>query len=133
MKISHSKHSKAFTLIELTVVMSVIMLLIGLSIIGIKAYQNWQKALSAGEEVKKVRTAQQMYLSDHITQSPSEITEQNIIDYLPNGGDAIPTAVGIDGEELTIDYTVSPPVLKNGETVYDPSGNPQDGQWDSGK
>lgn len=124
---------KAFTLIEVTVIISILIILAGMSLFGVHYYRNWQKALAAGEEVKKVLTAQQLYLADHPTKAVTDLTDDDIIKNLPNGGSALPTAKGLDGEVLTIDYKVSPPVLMNGGAVYDPSGNPEDNQWDAGK
>jgi hypothetical protein len=45
----------------------------------------------------------------------------------------MPVFVGTKSEQLTLNYTVMPPRLLNGNTVYDPSGKSDDGLWDLGK
>lgn len=126
-------HSKGFSLIELTVVISIMLLLTGATFLGVKAYSNWQKGLDAGESLKKIYTAQKLYLAQHPTKAVTSITEADVINYMPDGSTALPTAEGLDGETLTIDVTTSPPVFNNGADVYDPSGNLNDNLWDTGK
>lgn len=38
----------------------------------------------------------------------------------------------LEGEDLSLNFRVMPPVFQSGTTTYDPSDSPQDGLWDVG-
>jgi len=132
-----------FTLLELTVVMVVIMLLIGLFAFGMRGYRDWQKGAEAGTRLRAVYTAQLTYLSEHPTVEVENLAMTDIIPYLASGGgfltSAIPDPVDLkevdifildlDDGKLQIKVDKSPPYI---DGDYDPSANPDDGQWDVG-
>lgn len=121
------------TLIEITVVIVILITLIGLSVFAIGGYNNWQLAAEASQKLKMVYNAQRTYLSEHPTQSVSTVTAAQIIPYLSDKSDELPTVEGEDGSQYSIKVDVSPPVIVTSSgAVYDPSGSPDDGLWDVG-
>lgn len=128
----HSYRS-GMTLIELTIVISVLLILIGLSVYGIAGYQRWKLGAEAGTELRMVRSAQRTYLAEHPTESVDGLTAAKIIPYLSSGASALPTVEDLDGNQLTIKVDVMPPVVDDGTgEAYDPSSSTSDGQWDVG-
>ena len=129
-----SNHVKGVTLIEMTVVILVILLLVGLSIFSIDAYKRWQIGSEASQRLRQVQTAQKTFLADNPTLDITALTEQNVIDYLSDGAAVLPdlSSSALDGEALTYNISTIPPVLMNGGVVYDPSGSSTDGLWDVG-
>lgn len=128
---AHRRGQKGLSLIELTLVISI---LLALSTVGIVSYQNlisWRKGKSAGIELRSIYAAQRLYLADHPTKSPEMLENSSILPYLPNGN-ALPEIDSLDSNPLTIRITTMPPVFLSGDTVYDPSGSPGDGLWDVG-
>lgn len=121
-----------FTLIELTVVIMVLLAMTGLAIYYTGGMSKWNKGKEAAEKLRSVYAAQKGYLADNPTVAVSTLNSSRLIPYMPSGETAIPTVEGENGESLTIRLTVSPPVVVNGSTVYDPSGNSNDGLWDVG-
>jgi prepilin-type N-terminal cleavage/methylation domain-containing protein len=127
---------KGFTLLELTVVISVLLLLMGLGIASYSGYREWQLQTEAETTLRMVYTAQQTYLSEHPTEAVDTLkdgTEDEeegvitLIDYLSDSSGALPVPEGPSGENLLINVKVSPPVFSN-----DPSGDDDDGKWDLG-
>ncbi len=122
---------EGLSLIELTLVISI---LLALSTVGIVSYQNlisWRKGKLAGIELRSVYAAQRLYLADHPTRSAEMLETSSILPYLPNGI-ALPEINSLDGSPLTIRITTMPPVFLSGDTVYDPSVSPNDSLWDVG-
>ena len=123
--------ARGFSLIEISLVIA---LMLGLmSIVGFNIYsmRDWQKGKDAGLSLQAVFAAQRSYLADHPTANIATVSSAQLETYLPAGWSVMPTFQSLDDEVLTLDHTVMPPTLLLGETPYDPSGNPSDGQWDA--
>lgn len=128
------KHKSGFTLVELTIVITVILTLIGVGLGVSTQYTTWQKARSASEDLRSVYAAQRLYLSDNPTAPVANLTASDLIPYLAGSATELPTIEDLDGIERQIRFTVSPPVVNGGgNTVYDPSGSPTDSLWDVGE
>jgi hypothetical protein len=82
-----------------------------------------------------------MYLSDNPSTPVANLTQAELLPYLPNGlvnGQlnplAWPTLPSVNGQAPTIDCTQFPPVAVLGNVKpYDPSGSTTDGLWDVGQ
>ena len=128
-----SSCQKGLTLIELTVVIVVLMILIGVSIFAVGGYNDWKLATDASQKLRMVYNAQRTYLAEHPTESVASLTDAKIIPYLSDKSTTLPTVEGLDGVNYSINVSVSPPVAVDGaDAVYDPSGAPDDGLWDVG-
>ena len=127
---TYRSNRKALTIVELSVVIMVMTILISTVTFSISAYKNWQKGLQAGETLKAVYQAQRLYLADNPTTQVANLTNADIIPYLPTGMAAMPTVTGLDGVAYNINVTVSPPTIIGYE---DQSKSADDGQWDAGK
>jgi type II secretory pathway pseudopilin PulG len=124
----------AFTLLEMTIVIMLLIVLTGIGMYSGGAYRTWQLGREAAEQLRNVQTAQRMYLADHPTANVSTLTAAVLIPYLPDRATAIPTVKSLEGGTLSIRLNVFPPVVDNGSgTAYDPSGNPRDSLWDTGE
>lgn len=121
---------RGFTLLELTVVITILILLIGASIYSMNGYKSWKLGQEAGMKLRLVNTAQKTYLSEHPTEKVTDLTDAKVIPYLSDGSAALPTIEDLEGNQLTIKVDKSPPYI---EGDYDPSGKTDDGQWDVGK
>lgn len=123
-----------FTLLEMTVVILVMLTLMGTGLFVSRQYGNWQLARSASENVRSVFAAQRQYLADHPTAQVANITPADIIPYLANRSQALPTVEILTGEMLPIRVNTYPPVVDDGsENGYDPSGSTFDSLWDAGE
>lgn len=128
------KIGNGFTLVEMTVVIMVIMTLLGTGLYVSKQYGNWQLGRAAAENLRTVYAAQRMYLADNPTAVITNITNSQIIPYLPNRATTMPTVKSLTGATLTIRVNVTPPNINNGSGgVYDPSGSTTDSLWDVGQ
>jgi len=127
-----TKKRHAVTLIELTVVIAVIAVLVGISVASIDGYRDWEKGVRAGEQLQSVYAAQRLFLSDFPTRDVNTILEADIIPYLPDRTGALPVVEDLDKMPLGFDLTVSPPTLTQGGAVFDPTP-PNDGRWDTGR
>jgi hypothetical protein len=117
-------------LVELSVAIAVILLLAGAASLAIKPYLAYRDGRAAGEMLRAVKAAQLMYLSDNPSTQVANLTQAQLLPYMPNG--AWPTLPSVNGQVPTIDCTQFPPVaFLNGP--YDPSGSPTDGLWDVGQ
>lgn len=134
-KTGQPKHpGRAFTLIELSVVLMVLLTLLGTSLFVSKKMSEWKLGRTASETLREVYSAQRMFLSDNPTRLVSTITATDVIPYLPGGVTAIPTVKSLTGNQLGILVNVSPPIINNGSgNAYDPSGNSRDSLWDVGE
>jgi prepilin-type N-terminal cleavage/methylation domain-containing protein len=116
-----------FTLVEMAVVIAMILVLAGAASLGIKPYYAYRDGRAAGEMLRTVKAAQLMYLSDYPTTDVSNLTQAELVRYMPNG--VWPTLPSLNGAVPTIIYNVFPPVI----SVPDPSGSTTDGLWDVGQ
>lgn len=123
-----------FTLLEMSVVLMVLLALMGTGLFVSSQIGSWQAGRDASETLRTVYAAQRMYLADNPTAVVSNITDSQIIPYLPNRAASLPTVQSLTGQTLTIRVNVSPPVINGaGGEIYDPSGSPNDSLWDVGK
>lgn len=130
-----SKFSKrAFTLLEMTIVILVLLSLVGTGVFSSRKIGEWRQAREAGEVLRTVHTAQRMFLADNPTTLVANITAANVIPYLPGNATTMPTVKSLTGAALPIIVNQSPPVINAGSGVtYDPSGSNNDFLWDVGK
>ncbi|MEY3897545.1 MAG: hypothetical protein RLZZ214_3066 [Verrucomicrobiota bacterium] len=136
MKIPRSSRllSKAFTLVEMTIVILVILTLTSVGFISSKKMTDWKLGRAAAESLRSVWSAQRMYLADNPTATVSALTNADLIPYLPNNVAAIPTITSLAGTSLTILVNRIPPVVNAGSGIpYDPSPNTTDLLWDVGQ
>lgn len=130
---SHRRRTPAFTLLEMTVVICVLMVLIGIGLMANNAIKSWRAGREAAESLRSVYSAQRMFLADHPTTEVGTLTAELLIPYLPDRAAAFPAISSLEGDALVIDVTVSPPVLTRGGAIYDPSGSNNDNLWDVGE
>jgi type II secretory pathway pseudopilin PulG len=124
---------RGLTILEMTVVILVLLTLAGISFYAMTGYREWQRGSEGARVLRMVYNAQRTYLAEHPIESPSALTAEKIIPYLSGGSNALPTAQALDDGVLTVDVTVSPPVLLDSDgNDYDPSGDTDDGLWDVG-
>lgn len=136
MNLPHSSAipGRAFTLLEMSIVLLVLLTLIGTSLFGTRKIDEWKLGRQASETLRSVYSAQRMYLADNPTASVSGLTSTLLIPYLPNGATTMPTVKSLTGTNLSILVNVSPPVINAGSgTTYDPSGSSKDSLWDVGE
>lgn len=138
MKLTQTKFSKRFrrglTLIEMTVVILVLLSLTGAFFATSGSIGDWQKAKDASSILREVDVAQREFLANNPQRAVNSLTAAEVANYLPGSPAALPTAVDLDGNILTIDPTQAPPVLRSsGGSIYDPSGSANDALWDVGK
>lgn len=126
--------AKAFTLLEMTVVIMVLLALAGLGFFTSSKLDQWKRGRAASESLRSVYSAQRMYLAENPTASVASLTPALLIPYMPNNAPAIPTVKSMAGTDLGIIVNVSPPVINAGSGVtYDPSGSNRDSLWDVGE
>mgnify|MGYP005989317189 CR=1 FL=1 len=121
--------ARGLTLIEMTLVILLMIVLSAVGFSGANAYSNWNKGREAGETLREVYAAQKLYLADHPTQEPSDLTSALLLPYLRNKS-TFPTIESLTGASLTITVTNMPPTIQGD---YDPSGNSTDNLWDVGE
>jgi type II secretory pathway pseudopilin PulG len=126
-----SRSTSGATLVELSVTIAVILLLAGAASLAIKPYLAYRDGRAAGEMLRAVKAAQLMYLSDNPSTPVANLTQAQLLPYLPNG--AWPVLPSVNGRVPTIDCTKFPPQALLGGAPYDPSGSPTDGLWDVGQ
>ena len=128
------KSQKAFTLLEMTVVILVLLSLIKIGLFTFSKMDEWRLGREASETLRSVYSAQRMYLADNPTASVSEITSTLLLPYLPNHATVMPTVTSLTGVTLSLLINVSPPTINAGSGVaYDPSGSTHDSLWDVGE
>ncbi|MFK7910266.1 MAG: type II secretion system protein [Akkermansiaceae bacterium] len=124
---------RGLTLIEITVVITVLMILVGMSMYAVGGYKEWKLGSEAAVELRRVYNAQRTYLAENPTETVATLTAAKVIPYLSDGAAALPTVEDMDGNNLNIKVDVSPPVIENTDgSTYDPSGKFDDGIWDVG-
>jgi len=122
-----------FTIVEITVVLAVLLTLLSIGLYVYTGYNDWKLGAEAGTKLRQVYTAQRAYLAEHPTELPKSLSQTKILPYF-SGAQVMPTVEDLDGNTLTINFKVSPPVVDDGsDGVYDPSGKSDDGQWDVGQ
>jgi len=124
---------RAFTLLEMTIVLMVLIALLSTGLFISKKTNDWKLGRQASETLRLVYSAQRMYLADNPTASVSGLTNAMLIPYLPNQATTMPTVTSLSNTTLTIIVNVMPPVVNNGNGVaYDPSSSTTDSLWDVG-
>lgn len=125
---------RAFTLVELSLVICILLALIGASFGVTRMSKKAQLGREAAETLRTVFTAQRLYLADHPATPVSTLTSAMLIPYLPSHATTMPTVKSLAGGTLSINVTVFPPVVNDGSgSAYDPSGNSKDSLWDVGE
>lgn len=125
---------RAFTLLEMTVVILVLLTLVRIGFISSNKMDEWKLGRAASEAVRSVYSGQRMYLADNPTTNVTDLTSELIIPYLPNKVTMMPTVKSLTGNTLSIVVNVSPPVINAGSGLaYDPSGSTRDSLWDVGE
>jgi len=128
-----SEFKRGLTLIEMTVVIVILITLVGLSVLALSGYKDWQLGSEASQKLRMVYNAQRTYLSENPTEQVTTLTDAKIIPYLSDKSSTIPTVEGLDGASYNIKVNVSPPVvIDGGGDTYDPSDDLTDGLWDVG-
>ena len=120
---------KGMTIIEITLVMTLLIGLAGLSLLATGGMSKWKKGKAASENLRVVYLAQKTFMADHPTTSVSALTPADLVPYLATGATAVPQIEDLTGGMLDIVVTVMPPVITGN---YDPSGSTDDGVWDVG-
>lgn len=134
MKTNLRPHSPAFTLLEMSIVLMVLLAMISMGVFTFRKYDEWKLGRAASEDLRNVYSAQRMYLADNPTKDPTTLVDADLIPYLPNRAAAIPTVRSLAGAQLAIFVNQSPPRINAGNgTVYDPSGSNIDSLWDVGE
>jgi len=125
---------RAFTLLEMTVVILVLLSLIKTGLYVNKKMDEWKVGREASETLRSVYSAQRLFLADNPTRLVSSLVASDIVPYLQNGATSLPTVKSLTGANLSIIVNVSPPVINAGSgVVYDPSGSSKDSIWDVGE
>ncbi|MEM1085043.1 MAG: type II secretion system protein [Verrucomicrobiota bacterium] len=131
---SNSRTGGGFTLIELSLVITILIALMTTGIFFSSAIGEWNAGRAASETLRGVYVAQRTYLADHPTTTLSSLTESKLLPYLPDQSASFPQIEGLDGTMRSVNINVSPPVVKDTTgTTYDPSGDPNDSLWDVGE
>jgi prepilin-type N-terminal cleavage/methylation domain-containing protein len=129
----------AFTLLEMSIVIMVLLSLIGVGLFSSKKIDEWKLARQASETLRSVYSAKRMFLSDNPTRAVTTLTTADLIPYLPNNAVAMPAAKSLTGAALSYkvnDVTATkPPVyfIDGSGVHYDPSGSYTDQLWDVGE
>ena len=114
----------------------VIALIMGLSILigfGYNSVSDYKKGKDAALSLQAVYAAQRAYMADNPAGNIATVSTSQLQAYLPQGWSTMPTFVGLNGEQLTLKFSVMPPVLLYGTSTYDPSPKTSDGLWDVGE
>jgi prepilin-type N-terminal cleavage/methylation domain-containing protein len=126
-----SRSKSGFTLVEMAVVIAVILILAGAASLGIKPYYAYRDGRAAGEMLRAVKAAQLMYLSDNPSTQVQNLTQAELLPYMPNG--PWPALPLVNGQQPTIDCTRFPPRAVLNGAPYPPSGSTTDGLWNVGQ
>lgn len=118
------------TLIELSITLAVLLLLASLVTLGVKPYYAYRDGRAAGEALRTVKAAMQLYLADNPSAQVSSLTPALLAPYLPGG--SMPALPSVNGTVPSIRVTSFPPVAILNSNPYDPSPSTTDGLWDAG-
>lgn len=121
---------------ELTIVISVMLLLASVMTIGTGPYIAYRDGRQAGEALRSVYAAQMTYLSDNpavdLTSLGAADAAARITPYMPTGTWP-PVLPKVNGATPQVLANRMPPVASlDGTTPYDPSGSTTDNLWDVG-
>lgn len=140
MKTSRSsrRFKRAFTLLEMTVVIMVLLALVKVGLFTSAKMDEWKLGRAASETLRGAYAGQRMLLADNPTLAPADITDALVLPYMANNAAgplaAMPTVKSLTGSALGILVNVSPPVINAGTGgTYDPSGSNKDSLWDVGE
>ncbi|MBK1790113.1 hypothetical protein [Persicirhabdus sediminis] len=114
------------TLIEMTIVIMVILIIMGVATMSMNQYRDWATKQEAIEDLRSVHMSQKAYLADNPTKGPSTLTEALITPYMPNQA-SFPTFKDKDDKPLEVTITTVPPTLSGHPTGG--SDDMEDGQW----
>jgi prepilin-type N-terminal cleavage/methylation domain-containing protein len=129
-----SDSKRAFTLLEMTIVILVLLLLVKVGLSSSNKLDQWKLGRTASETLRTVYSAQRMYLADNPTTNVTSLTSALILPYMPNNAATMPTVKSLTGSTLSVLVNVSPPFINAGSGVrYDPSGSFTDSLWDVGE
>src|SRR6516165_10520825 len=95
-----SRSTSGVTLVELSVTIAAILLLAGAASLAIKPYYAYRDGRAAGEMLRAVKAAQLMYLSDTPSTPVANLTQAQLLPYMPNG--TWPTLPSVNGQVPTI-------------------------------
>lgn len=124
----------AFTLVEMTIVILVLLALTRVGFVSAKRMGEWKAGRAASETLRSVHTAQRLFLADNPTTTVATITSAMVAPYMPNNAGIVPTVKSLSGTSLAIIVNVTPPIINAGSgTRYDPSGSFTDSLWDVGE
>lgn len=130
--------NKAFTLLEMTIVIMVLLALVKIGLFSSRRMDEWKLGRAASETLRGVYSAQRMLLADNPTMAPAAITDALVLPYMASNAGGTPVELpkvrSLTGTSLGILVNVSPPVINAGSGVpYDPSGSIRDSLWDVGE
>lgn len=123
---------RGLSLVEITLVIGLMLGLAAIVTYSVGSLTDWRKGRDASEKLRAVYLAQKSFLADQPSKSFATFTAAELIPYLPGRPGAMPVQTGINGEALSFNVQVMPPVLSTGTATYDPSGSTTDGLWDVG-
>ena len=110
-----------------------ILALIGVSVFYAGNIDDWKQGRAASEALRSVYAAQRGFLADNPRNTLGSLNSAALIPYLPDRTATLPSVEDLDGNPLSYNVRVSPPILldSNGDP-YDPSGDIDDSLWDVG-
>lgn len=133
--------ARAFTLLEMTVVIMVLLALVAAGFKTGSFLGSWKKGREASDTLRTVYVAQRTFLADNPTTPVTSITHNLLRPYLPGNPATFPTGKSLTGGNLNIFVGASPPYMTTSatttgttpQTPYDPSGSTTDSLWDVGE
>lgn len=125
--------ARGFSLVEISLVIALLLALSTFAGLTVTSVRNWQRGKDAALSLQAVFAAQRAYLADHPTANIALVSSTQLQAYMPEGWSNLPSFTGLADEAITLDHTAMPPRLYANGAVYDPSGKPDDGLWDTGK
>src|SRR6478609_2877929 len=112
------RSKKAFTLLEMTIVIMVLLALINIGLFSSRKMDEWKLGRAASETLRDVYSAQRMYLAENPTVAPAALTSALLLPYMASNASgtltAMPTVKSLTGAQLGIIVTTSPPVINDG-------------------
>jgi type II secretory pathway pseudopilin PulG len=132
---------RAFTLLEMSIVIMVLMALVATGFKAGSFLGDWKKGRQAADTLRTVYVAQRTFLADNPTTPVTSITHTLLRPYLSGNPAVFPTARSLTNTNLNVFVGVSPPFLTTSNVVagsapptrYDPSGSITDSLWDVGE
>lgn len=114
-KPAKSPYRKAFTLLEMTLVIGLVVGMTSLSVFGLTVFSTISKAHKAEALMRQIENARLSYLMDNPTQQYGGVTGDKIDQYLPGGWDATKELLDANGytitegglQSATISYTLN--------------------------